>query len=309
VKATFERVLDEFHPELVLAPWVYPDGWAAVRLGHAAGLPVVIMVHGSDILVLSQHRGRRRRTIQALERADGIVAVSQDLARRMIELGAPAEKIDVVYNGIDLNLFNPGPSDEARKRLGLLGQDHIVLFIGNLLHVKGLDVLIDACDRLARDHVHFTCYLIGQGPLQGRLERQITRLGLAERVKLLGPKPNDQLPDWYRAADLTVLPSRSEGLPNVLRESLACGTPFVASRVGGIPELDAGPPSRLVAPEDPEALAAAVAEVLRARLRAVCPPDRLISWAESAEALIRMLQPLVAAPRATVRSIAPGSRP
>src|SRR5271166_4075779 len=85
VKSAFERALVEFRPDLVYAHWAYPDGWAAVELGHAAGLPVVVKVHGSDILVLASHRGRRQRTIEVLERADGIVSVSQDLARHMVK--------------------------------------------------------------------------------------------------------------------------------------------------------------------------------------------------------------------------------
>jgi glycosyltransferase involved in cell wall biosynthesis len=258
VRKTFERALDEFRPEIIFAPWAYPDGWAAVELGHFAGLPVVIKVHGSDIRVLSHYPGRRRRTAEALQRADGVIAVSKELSRQVANLNVAADKIHVSYGGVDLKRFCPGSPQEARVRLGLPEQGSILLFIGNLVPVKGLDSLVHSCSLLMRSGTEFTCYLIGHGPLRPILERQIERLQLGERVRLMGPRPHEQLPDWFRAASVFVLPSRSEGLPTVLLEALASGTPYVASRVGGIPELSHLGRCRLVRPDDPGKLAEAV---------------------------------------------------
>src|SRR5262249_52942926 len=154
------------------------------------------------------------------------------------------------------------PAREARTRLGLDPDTPIVLSIGNLVEVKGQDLLIDACARLAREGVRFCGYLIGQGPLRHELERQVVRCGLADRFRLLSPTPNDQLPDWYRSATVFGLPSHSEGVPTVLLEAAGCGTPFVASRVGGIPEISTVVPSRLVPPGDVGALAEALREFL-----------------------------------------------
>ena len=110
--------------------------------------------------------------------------------------------------------------------------------------------------------MQFTCYLIGQGPARAVLEKQIQRLPLGDRVRFVGPRPHDQLPDWFREASVFVLPSRSEGLPTVLLEALATGTPFVASRVGGIPELGHLGQCRLVRPDDPAKLAKAISLTL-----------------------------------------------
>ena len=255
VQSTFSRALRDFQPDVVFAPWIYPDGWAAVELGHSVGLPVVLKAYGSDIRVLRHYRGRKRRTIEALQRADALVAVSQELATQMMLPGVSPEKIHVAYSGVDAELFHPGSRQEARSRLGLIDDASIILFIGNLLPVKGIDVLVDACSRLARAGTEYTCYLIGQGPLRSGLEREVARLGLSDRIQFLGPRPHHQLPDWFRAANVFTLPSRSEGMPNVLLEALACGTPFVASRVGGIPELVNLGPCRLVAPENAGELA------------------------------------------------------
>jgi glycosyltransferase involved in cell wall biosynthesis len=259
VRPAFETALAEFCPDLIFAPWVYPDGWAAVELGHGAGLPVVVKEHGSDILALERHPQRRHKTLETLRRADGVVAVSRDLAARTIELGVDPGRIRVVYDGIDARRFSPGQSSAARTRLGLSQAEPVLLFVGNLVPVKGLLTLLHACARLAREGRRFTCHLVGEGPMRGVLCRAITRLGLAGRVRLVGGCAHEHLADWYRAADLFVLPSRSEGIPVVLLEAAACGTPFVASDVGGIPEVAHLAPSRLVPPGDPDRLAEAIA--------------------------------------------------
>jgi glycosyltransferase involved in cell wall biosynthesis len=300
VRSTFQRVVAEFRPDLVFAPWAYPDGWAAVQLGHRAGLPVVIQVHGSDILQLGRYPRRAGGTIAALRQADGILAVSQDLQERVVAYGADPSRVRVVYDGIDAELFHPGPQDAARARLvrELTLHGPVVLYIGNLLPVKGLEVLIDAFALLAGQGVDFTALVIGQGPLRSRLEDRARRLGLGGRVKLLGPRPHDQLPDWYRAADLFVLPSYSEGVPIVLLEAAACGTPFVASRVGGIPEIAHLGTSRLVKAGDAAALAEAIRTGLEER-PGPSPHDRgaVRSHAEAVSELVDFFEQVLVAHR------------
>ena len=144
--------------------------------------------------------------------------------------------------------------------------------------------------------LEYHLYLVGDGPLRRDLVAQAESHGLSKHVTFVGPKLHNELPDWYRAADLTVLPSRSEGLPNVLRESLACGTPFVASNVGGISEI--GDPSccLLVRPEDPTSLADAIAKAIaRWGGQGVAIAPGFQSWEESANALVGIMQPHVTA--------------
>ena len=262
IKAWFDRALEEFRPDLVLAAWAYPDGWAAVELGHRARLPVVDKVHGSDILTLPQTPGRGARTAEAMRRADGVVAVSRDLAEKVAQMGADARHVRVVYDGIDAGKFHPGTKDEARRRLSLPDGEPVVLFVGNLVPVKGVDVLVDACAKLLGAGTRARCFIIGQGPLDEQLRRQIARLGLTDHVALVGPVLHANLPDWFRAADVFVLPSHSEGVPCVLLEAAACGTRYVASRVGGIPEIAHLNEGRMVPPGDADALAGAIAHVL-----------------------------------------------
>lgn len=296
-KRCFERALTEFQADIILGSWAYPDGWAAVELGQRAGLPVVVKVHGCDVLCgglgLRQFPNRRRRTVEAFQRADGIVAVSRHLAEQVLELGIDPQRVHVVYNGIDTRLFCPGSAEEAQARLGLEKSDPIILYVASLDAVKGPEVLIDACARLAREQVRFACYLIGQGPLKSELEGRIKHLGLAQRVRLLGSVPHDQLPDWYRSAHVLVLPSFSEGIPNVLLEAGACGTPFVASRVGGVPEIPSSAGNRLVDPGNPQVLAEAIVQTLQEGKKVAQPQTFFGDWADSAAALVQVLQPLV----------------
>jgi glycosyltransferase involved in cell wall biosynthesis len=274
VARTFRRAVAEFQPDIVFAPWGYPDGWAAVRLGHAAGLPVVTQVHGSDVLLLDQYPARRRKTVEGLQNADGVISVSQDIANKMTALGVDESRILVNYDGVDLSIFCPGSKAEARAKVGLSDGPPVVLFAGNLTPVKAIDVLLKAAQVLVREGSAIRLVLIGEGPLRPELERQAKDLGIADQVRFVGSLPWVELPDWYRSADVFCLPSHSEGVPTVLLEASACGTPWVASQVGGIPEIADIGISQLVAPNRPEALADALRTTLTEPVRAKAPGPR-----------------------------------
>jgi glycosyltransferase involved in cell wall biosynthesis len=293
VRRSFEEAVASFRPELVYAPWAYPDGWAAVQLAREAGLPVVLKVHGSDIRLVADHPDRIPGTREALVSADAVVAVSRDLAERVVALGAAPNRVRLIYGGIDTSLFHPGPRDEARARLGLRPDGPVLLFVGNLVAVKGVDVLIQAVSRLIVGGMRPTCYLIGQGPLGPTLDRQALRLGIADRVHRLGPLPLERLPDWYRAADLLVLPSHSEGLPSVLSEAVACGTPYVATRVGGVPEIAHLGCGRLVPPGNAAALALAILEAIEDPSPRVASSRDCCSYGDVADDLTVLFEKVV----------------
>ena len=290
VRRTFIQSVREFQPDVIYAPWAYPDGWTAVRLGHELGLPVVVKVMGSDLHSLSQFPGRRPGTIETLRLADRIIAVSRQLAGTAVELGADFQKVRVIYNGVDRTLFTPGSQSQARQRLGLDSHPRRLLFVGNLVPVKQVEVLIDACRELIPNAVPFCCHIIGDGPLRERLADRVTRDGLKDVVRFEGQRSHTELPDWYRAADVVVLPSRSEGVPNVLLEAQACGVPIVASRVGGIPEIVSGEPHRLVPAGDSAVLAEAIADVLANAKSPMRHGQYLMSWDDSATALKAVFQ-------------------
>lgn len=287
VRSTFERAVKEFQPTLIFAYWAYPDGWAAVKLGHEHNLPVVIQVMGSDVLQLAQVKGRTAGTAEALCEADGVWAVSQDLANHVIRFGANPDRVKLIYDGVDTSLFYHGSQAEARTRLGLNSSKKIILFVGNLVQVKAIDRLILAFDQLYHQRGDLELAILGQGELQPKLEAQARMLRCASAVKFHGSKPQETLPDWYRAADVFALPSDSEGVPNVLLEASACGLPYVASNVGGIHEIADRGHGTLVPVGDVAALALALEAALNAkrpvailaRTREACI-DEFIQWME-----------------------------
>jgi glycosyltransferase involved in cell wall biosynthesis len=297
VRTCFDTAVREFRPDAVLGCWAYPDGWAAVRLARQAGLPVIVKVHGSDLLTATKQRARLLRTQETLTSADAVVAVSQQLHDRAVLLGADPARVSVVYNGVDHRLFHPGPRPAARERLGVSNPEPLILFVGNLVPVKGIDVLLSALATVSARGVGFQCALVGEGPLKAELQRQIDVRGLTASVRLIGSRPLEELPHWYRAADLVVLPSRSEGVPNVLLEATACDTPFIATRVGGISEI--APADWLVPPDDAAALAERIGAFLQSP-RQKSNPFRAGTWADSARAMAVVLEGAIADARQRV---------
>jgi glycosyltransferase involved in cell wall biosynthesis len=285
-------VLTTFRPDAILSYWAHPDGEAALRVARHGGVPIGLIVGGSDILVLTRNPSRRRVITRVLKSVDAVFPVGSDLAKEVVELGVPPTRVHELQQGVDSDRFSPGDPQGARRELGVEPGVPLLLFVGHLVPVKGLEVLLEAASRLAARGTDFRLWLVGDGPQRRSLEKRATTLGLASRLRFLGARPHEQLPDFFRAADLTVLSSYSEGIPNVLRESLACGTPFVATRVGGIADI-ATPECRLVLPGDPLALAEAIADRLGQRLakRAVAP----YSWGDSAERVRTVLASLVQA--------------
>ena len=290
VRRTVESLAKVSPPDAVVAYWAHPDGEAGVRAARRSGVRSAVIVGGSDVLLLTADPGRRRRVVGVLLATDAVLCVSRHLRDKVLELGVPGHKVHVWRQGVDTEIFHPGDQAAARRKLGLPEGAKAAVWVGRMHPVKGLDVLLEALAILRGRGVALHVYLVGDGELRERLEAQVRTLKLGEMVTFAGARPQDQLPDWYRAADITLLPSRSEGLPNVLRESKACGTPFVASKVGGIAEIADEGLDQLVAPEDPGALAAAI-EAALGQPRPAATEVHSTSWSASADALIAILTP------------------
>lgn len=230
----------------------------AARFGE---IPFTFTAHAKDIFHESVSPTDLR---EKLSDAAGVVTVSDYNVDYLHDVfGGAARGVRRVYNGLDLEQF---PFAVSGRR------GHQIVAVGRLVEKKGFGDLIDACGILHERGVQFQCEMIGAGPLEGELRARIGELGLADRVQLLGPRPQREVMDHVRSASVFVAPcvdgtdGNRDGLPTVLLEAMALGTPCVSTRVTGIPEVvrdrETG---RLVAQHDPVALAEAIAEILAER--------------------------------------------
>lgn len=274
-------------PSAILATWAFPDGFAAVVIGRLTGVPVVIKVHGSDVESLGVKGLTRRTALWALIRARKVISVSSYLKEKLIEHGVDRDKVAVVYNGVDSELFSMRDQVASRIELGLDLDRKTILFVGNLKIDKGLFDLMEALTHEACRRLNPQLIIIGDGPLKHRLEQQIKARSLDDSVQMLGRKTPVEIAQWINAADCLCLPSHHEGVPNVILEALSCGVPVLATRVGGIPEVVNITNGVLINPQSPEELANGITSIFkciwdRSAIRLTSPAK---SWAESAATL------------------------
>ncbi len=250
--------------DVIDAHYVYPDGYAAVEIGRALGTPVVVSARGSDINHFGTIPAVRGHLARTLSGASALVAVSRALADAMRPLGAESREIHVIPNGVDAGKFRPVPRSTAREKLGLR-TGRLLLGVGHLTANKGFARLLGALHALRRrgDHEDVQAVVVGEGVYRKELERLIADWGLTDQVRLAGEVPHADLHLWYSAADLFCLFGEREGWPNVLLESMACGTPVLATPVGGVPEIVSSPEVGALAVGDDEALADAILAGLR----------------------------------------------
>lgn len=285
------RMLTAQRFDAIDAHYMYPDGVAAVWLGRALGLPVVVTCRGTDVNLIPRYRMPRRMIQGAIAGASAIITVSAALRDAVVELGAPPEKVRVLRNGVDTALFAPPPDREGtRAALGLSGPT--LISVGHLIERKGHHLVIEALRELPEWHA----LIVGEGPERTRLEALIAANGLASRVSLLGQQPHAALPALYGAADTLVLASSREGWANVLLESMASGTPVVATNIWGNPEVVRTPEAGVIVERDARSIADGVRRLWANR------PDRAATrayaeqfgWDETTAGQIAVFREVVA---------------
>lgn len=275
-----KRLQREGGYNLIDAHFAYPDGYAATRLGRWLNLPVTVTLRGTEV----PHARRpaiRRRLVQGLLDASWIFSVSQALKDHVVSLGVPADKVQVVGNGVDVEKFHPLPREECRRALRLEGDAGPVLVtVGALVERKGFHRVIELLPRLLEKYPRLVYLAVGgagpEGDWSEHLHGLVRELGLEDHVRFLGPVAPDELKQPLSAADLFVLATSNEGWANVFLEALACGLPVVTTDVGGNREVICRDDLGTVVPfGDAQALARA----LQAALERSWDRERIIAYA------------------------------
>ena len=270
---------------LLNAHSVYPDGIAAARLARRLRVPLVLTAIGSDINANLESPGRMRQIRTAMESAAVVIGVSRALCDTMRQV-APRARIEHVPNGIDRRRFVvDGPEPATAPELhGDIRP--VLLFVGRLHPVKGLDVLLESLGLLRQAGcLEFQTVIIGDGPAHADLSRRCAELRLADDVRFIGGRPHHEVAVWLRRARVFCLPSRHEGMPNVVLEAQASGVPVVATRVGGLAELVGERSGILVAPGNAAELAQALTQAMRSAwiARDVAAQVAWADWQKSAD--------------------------
>ena len=248
-------------PDAVLAFFGFPCGPAAWAVRKRFAIPYVLSLRNADVPrpELSESRlfqAPMKWLVRRLwRRADGLVSVSAGLRDEVLKL-EPDLDVRVIPNGVDTQRFRP--SEEPKRREWSIRHPLRILYVGRLRSFKGLQDLMDALPMVQRA-VPVRVDLVGDGPYKEKLEDQLQKLALQNVVRFRGRLPRDEMPQVYREADLLVLPSYAEGMPNAILEALASGLPVVATNIEGSRELvRSGVEGELIPTHSPEALARAI---------------------------------------------------
>lgn len=277
------RVAQKRRATVMHGHWVVPGG--VIAAAARPSLPLVVSLHGSDVFVAERSAPAGAAARRVFGRAGFVTACSEDLARRAVALGAPADRIEVVPYGVDSARFGAGarPNPDLRATLGVPADARLLVTAGRLVRKKGFEYLIDALPLMAA-HPNARLVIAGDGDLAGELRARARAAGVADRVHFAGNVPQDTVGAWFAAADVVVIPSvrddsgNVDGLPNTVLEALAAGAAVVATTAGGIASaIRDGENGLLVGERDPRALAAAIGVVLD-------DPDRGASLGRAARA-------------------------
>ena len=274
-------------PVVLDGHFLYPDGVATGLLARRFGLPYVMTARGQDVTLFPRHAVPRTLIRRACAGASRVITVSEALRDVLLGLGVAPERVVTLRNGVDLDRFRPGDRVAAREQVGF--RRRTLLTVGHLIERKDHELMIRALPLVPDADL----VIVGEGPLHQQLLATAREAGVANRVRIVGNVLQDRLVTYYTAADLSLLTSRHEGMPNVVLESLACGTPVIATVVEGVPELlDRPAAGELVGERTPAALAASINRLL-AR-----PPDRAatrrhaagLGWAPTIAGLAAVLE-------------------
>lgn len=242
-RSAVKRVINDigFDFDLIDLHWTFPDLPTGDYLSNRYGVPYRVTLRGMEAFHIQDGDVRQGAVAQYLNTVGSIISLSTEMANQAISMGVSPEKVTVIRNGVDTEMFFYKPIEESRALLKLPKEHRIVLGVGSLIHRKGFDVVIKAMAEIESKEKLFHFYILGsegpEGDYRSELKKLVREKELENFVHFVGAVPNETLVDWYNAADVFCLSSRGEGSPNVLTEALACGCSAVSTKVGSAPDI------------------------------------------------------------------------
>ena len=210
--------------DIIHAHYVPHSAFIPAMLKRIKKKPLIVTFHGTDARIFPfKNRINRMLMMFVVNRSDKVIARSEEMKEVLEKLGVLNKKIVVIGAGVDTNLFRPIDKYKAREDLELPKTKYIILFVGRLHKLKGVELIYEC----ARNMPETLFVMVGDGDVKTDLKNCI----------FIGERRHEEIPLWMSAADILILPSYSEGLPNVVMEALSCGTPAIITDVGGCPEV------------------------------------------------------------------------
>lgn len=269
---------------ILLASWAFPEAVATKWLSKLYKCRFYFKVHGNDINLHANYPARAKQIVSAARHASGILSVSNALKEKMTSLGIEEDKVRVIYNGVNHDLF-------SQSQMPTIDGDYL-LFVGNLKEAKGVFELLEGFIKIHQSFPHLKLVFAGPGDLRHKLLDEAKAKEVADRVVFLGGINHDELPPLMQHAKMVVLPSYNEGVPNVLLESMACGTPVLATTVGGIPEIvNQEICGQLIATKSAEQVAQGITRVLEKKWStdAIIKHSQQFTWQRNRDQLVELL--------------------
>lgn len=301
VQGIIKKLIHDFKPHILHAHTATPDGYVGLLLRRKFRIPLVVSLRGSDVNVYP-YRNRLTffLTSKVIAEANKVTAVSGALKSAAERIARPQNGIEVIYTGCDLERFSFNEADRVtlREKLGIPSESPVLIFVGHILKTKGVFELLKAFLIARQMHGDLHLIVVGDGEDFFALKQKAEAAQLSKWIHFLGARSHDEIPGWLSVADILVLPSWNEGLPNVVVEAMACKRPVIATRVGGIPEaVDDGKSGILIEKGDVEALANAISLLVSEPAKRVTMGlagrqivEQKFTWEKNAESTIAVYE-------------------
>ena len=293
IKNILRKIYKHFSFNLIHAHALLPDGFAGTLLKKKIGVPLIVTIHGSDLLIYPyRNKGTFSYSLKVLNKASKIITVSSQLKNKCYnEFNVSEEKIKVIPNGYNHRIFNFKPTDFNKRKVN---NRFIILFIGHIIKAKGIFDLLNAIEIIRKldqnIYKKISWVIVGKGADMVEFKKRLNTFNINNDIKVVGQVPHEKISKYMKNADFIILPSWSEGLPATLVEAMGCGLPIVATKVGGIPEIINKDIGILVEPKSPEGLAKGIMNAISMdwNRQLISEYAKSYTWKKNAEKTIKI---------------------